>query len=256
MAEQTADQQRRRRERGRERRRSMTTEPFEQLDEKAGREDGSSAVKQTLATAAAGALAAGIAGAAKALRDRQRHESAENGADPGDDEAASEGGPPAEESRAEAQPADTQPETEDGDSTPEPAADAEQHDDQDEADQREETQAESAAGDEQQDGQDTDDADARDEPEQRQGASPGQVKDVVENARRQLQEILGVEPESVSGFERNGDCWTVTLEVVEVRRIPESTDVLSSYEVTIDDDGNVVGAAPRRRYRRSQVEEG
>jgi hypothetical protein len=48
----------------------------------------------------------------------------------------------------------------------------------------------------------------------------------------------------------------VTLEVIEMKRIPESTDVLSSYEVTIDDDGNVVSAAQRRRYRRSQVEEG
>ena len=206
----------------------MAAEPFEQLDEEARREDGSSVVKQTLATAAAGAVAAGIAGAAKAFRDRQTHESGGNGAEREDEEAASQERPQPEEPRA-----DAQPEAEDGETTPEP----------------------SARGD-QQDGQDTDDADARDEPEQRQGASPGQLKDVVENARRQLQEILGVEPETVSGFERNGNCWTVTLEVVEMRRIPESTDVLSSYEVTIDDDGNVVGAAQRRRYRRSQVEEG
>jgi hypothetical protein len=236
----------------------MTAEAFEQLDEKARRDDGSGAVKQTLATAAAGAVAAGIAGAAKALRDRQSHESGESGADPGDDEAASQERPQPEEPRAGAE-----PEAEHGETTPESAAGGDQQDGQDTDDQaegaqdtddrtedREEPQAGEAHN------QATPDAQARGEHEQRQGASPGQVKEVVENARRQLQEVLGVEPETVSGFERNGDCWTVTLEVVEMRRIPESTDVLSSYEVTIDDDGNVVGAAQRRRYRRSQVEEG
>ena len=241
----------------------MTAEPFEQLDEEARREDGSGVMKQTLATAAAGAVAAGIAGAAKAFRDRQNHESGERGADSGDDEAASQERPQPEEPRG-----DAQPEADHGETTPAPAAGAEQQDGQDtddEAEDREEPQADEAQNQaedrdepraDEGENEATPDAEARSEPEQRQGASPGQVKDVVENARRQLQEVLGVEPESVSGFERNGDCWTVTLEVVEMRRIPESTDVLSSYEVTIDDDGKVVGAAQRRRYRRSQVEEG
>ena len=49
----------------------------------------------------------------------------------------------------------------------------------------------------------------------------------------------------------------VTLEVVELTRIPESTDVLASYEVELDDDGNASRATSAvRRYYRSQADTG
>jgi gas vesicle protein GvpO len=77
----------------------------------------------------------------------------------------------------------------------------------------------------------------------------------VRQARRELANLIGGEPESVSGLERANGNWTVTLEVVELRRVPESTDVLSSYEVVVDDERKLVSARRLRRYRRSQVEE-
>ena len=48
----------------------------------------------------------------------------------------------------------------------------------------------------------------------------------------------------------------MTFEVLEIRRIPESTDVLASYAVTLDDDGNLLDLERSRRYRRAQVDEG
>ena len=48
----------------------------------------------------------------------------------------------------------------------------------------------------------------------------------------------------------------MSVEVVDVHRIPESTDVLASYEVALDDDGGLLSLERRGRYRRSQVEEG
>jgi hypothetical protein len=45
----------------------------------------------------------------------------------------------------------------------------------------------------------------------------------------------------------------VTLEVVELRRIPESTDVLASYEVELDGDGNFLSFERGGRYSRSQA---
>jgi len=42
----------------------------------------------------------------------------------------------------------------------------------------------------------------------------------------------------------------VLVEVVEVRRIPDTTDVLALYEVTVDDDGALEGYRRRRRYVR------
>jgi hypothetical protein len=88
------------------------------------------------------------------------------------------------------------------------------------------------------------------------GASTDEVKEIVDEAKRKLEELLGTEAEKVSGFHRSDGGWRVTLEVVNVRRIPDTTDVLSSYEVAFDDDRNLVSVAETRRYRRSQVEEG
>src|SRR4051812_44217401 len=67
----------------------------------------------------------------------------------------------------------------------------------------------------------------------REGVDFGTVERAIQSAREQLRELFGAEPESVSSFGRTRDGWRVTLEVVEVRRIPETTDVLASYEVEL-----------------------
>src|SRR2546429_173523 len=88
------------------------------------------------------------------------------------------------------------------------------------------------------------------------GASPDEATETVQRARRQLSGLLERPVESVSAFERMHDGWLVTLEVVEVSRIPESTDVLASYEVELDDDRNLRRYARVRRYIRSQADRG
>jgi len=87
------------------------------------------------------------------------------------------------------------------------------------------------------------------------GASEDEVDNVVATARRRLEALLGTDVERVSGLERANGQWQVMLEVVEVARIPESTDVLATYEVDLDEDGDLIGVGRVRRYRRSQVEE-
>jgi hypothetical protein len=80
---------------------------------------------------------------------------------------------------------------------------------------------------------------------------------VVRRAIEQVAMLTGREIEGVNGLERNGDDgWVVTLEVVELRRVPDSTDVLGSYAVSVDSSGELEGYARTRRYYRSQVEEG
>src|SRR6187431_114855 len=78
MAEGTREEAQQRRAEGREKRRSMLTEPFEQLDDATGGGDGESGsldVRETLKraalTAAAAAAVGAAAGAAKALLDRR-----------------------------------------------------------------------------------------------------------------------------------------------------------------------------------------
>ena len=81
------------------------------------------------------------------------------------------------------------------------------------------------------------------------------ARDVVRRATEQLEAVMGRPADSVSGFVRDGDAWRVTVEVVELQRIPPSTDVLGSYDVQLDGEGNLAGYERTRRYVRSQADE-
>lgn len=73
---------------------------------------------------------------------------------------------------------------------------------------------------------------------------------IAAGAAQQLLALTGREAEGVTGLERTDDGWRVEVEVVEVRRIPDTTDVLALYEVTLDEDGELEGYRRLRRYGR------
>ena len=73
---------------------------------------------------------------------------------------------------------------------------------------------------------------------------------VAGEAARQLLELTGREVEGVTGLQRSDDGWKVQVEVVEVRRIPDTTDVLALYELDVDADGDLEGYRRLRRYAR------
>jgi hypothetical protein len=79
--------------------------------------------------------------------------------------------------------------------------------------------------------------------------------DVARKAIEQLSVLTGREIEGVLGLRRADDGWEVTLEVLELRRVPDSTDVLASYEVALDDQGELREYRRARRYARNQTEE-
>jgi hypothetical protein len=73
---------------------------------------------------------------------------------------------------------------------------------------------------------------------------------------RQIIELTGKDPEGVSGVQRSQDGWLVTVDVVEDRRIPSSTDILSTYETEIADDGELLSYQRVRRYSRGRGDNG
>ena len=73
-------------------------------------------------------------------------------------------------------------------------------------------------------------------------------------AMNTLAELVGCPAEGITGIRRNNDGWVVEVEVLEVERVPETSDVLASYEVEIDNDGEIIEFHRLRRYQRTQTE--
>ena len=73
-------------------------------------------------------------------------------------------------------------------------------------------------------------------------------------AMNTLADLVGCPAEGVTGIRRNDDGWVVEVDVLEVERVPETSDVLASYEVELDQDGEIVEFRRLRRYLRTQTE--
>ncbi|WP_326808941.1 gas vesicle protein [Streptomyces sp. NBC_01775] len=96
---------------------------------------------------------------------------------------------------------------------------------------------------------------AAEEPaEQPAPKKPGAAQ-VLRSAQDTLEALTGLESESVSSVIRGDDGgWTLHVEVVELRRLPDSTSMLGSYEVTLDEDGELTGYRRLHRYERGKAD--
>ena len=76
---------------------------------------------------------------------------------------------------------------------------------------------------------------------------------VIARARDELAALTGYRADSVSGFARTDEGWRLTVTAVELRRIPPSTDILATYEVTLNDAGDIISYDRTNRYLRNQA---
>jgi hypothetical protein len=76
----------------------------------------------------------------------------------------------------------------------------------------------------------------------------------VADAKTHLVDLTGQPCEAVSALHRTRDGWRVVLEVLELERIPRTTDILASYEVDLDETGDLLGYQRIHRYYRNDVD--
>nr|WP_041451434.1 gas vesicle protein GvpO [Hoyosella subflava] len=74
-------------------------------------------------------------------------------------------------------------------------------------------------------------------------------------AARLLAELTGKEPQGVTSLAPADEGWEVEVEVVEDHRVPSSADILSLYEIQIDQEGNLLSWRRTRRYPRGRGDE-
>jgi hypothetical protein len=77
--------------------------------------------------------------------------------------------------------------------------------------------------------------------------------ELIARAKEQLPGLIGYNVDSVAGFTKADGGWHLSVTVIELHRIPAATDVLASYEVDLDDIGDIVSYHRGRRYFRDQV---
>lgn len=67
------------------------------------------------------------------------------------------------------------------------------------------------------------------------------MAEIVEAARSELASLTGLELGSTLSANREGEGWRVAIDVVEKHSLPDGMDILATYDVVLDDNGNVAG---------------
>jgi hypothetical protein len=80
------------------------------------------------------------------------------------------------------------------------------------------------------------------------------AQELTEAALTTIADLTRFEPEAVTGLEWDGSSWHASVDVVELERIPNTTDVLATYDVQLDDHGTLLGYKRKRRFLRGQTE--
>ena len=91
-----------------------------------------------------------------------------------------------------------------------------------------------------------------DSPEQKEGEMALRITELAERARQQMAEITGLKPVAVVGSYRDEEGWHITVDMLEMARLPESTDILGTYVVSLDEEGNMLEFGKKRTRIRSE----
>lgn len=78
--------------------------------------------------------------------------------------------------------------------------------------------------------------------------------ELIQKAREQLGDMTGLELGStLSALKGDEGVWRVQLEAVEKKSLPDSQDILAIYELTLDDNANVLNFARNGMRKRGDT---
>lgn len=80
--------------------------------------------------------------------------------------------------------------------------------------------------------------------------------EIAERAKEQLVQLTGLKPDTVSALKKDQDGWHVIVVMLEMKYVPDTGDMLATYEMLLDDEGQLISYERTSRYRRNQAMEG
>ncbi|MBI5344831.1 MAG: gas vesicle protein [Deltaproteobacteria bacterium] len=78
------------------------------------------------------------------------------------------------------------------------------------------------------------------------------ITELTVKARKDLGKITGLEPSSVVKTARDDRGWRISIEMVEKHSIPDSMDILATYEALVDEEGNILEFNRRGMRKRNE----
>ena len=81
------------------------------------------------------------------------------------------------------------------------------------------------------------------------------MAEIAERAREQLAQVTGFKPVAVVGSHKDEEGWHISVDVLEMARLPEATDVIGTYVAVLDENGDMVKFDKKRARLRGEAYE-
>ncbi len=82
-----------------------------------------------------------------------------------------------------------------------------------------------------------------------------QMMSLAKRAKEQLAEVTGFSQVAAVGGFKDEEGWHFVVDALEMARIPESTDIIGTYVVTLDPEGSIVKFEKKRAHLRGEAYE-
>jgi hypothetical protein len=81
------------------------------------------------------------------------------------------------------------------------------------------------------------------------------ANEVAEKARQEFVRLGKKPADGVTGLSKTEEGWSVLLEALERKAIPDTMDVLGLYELHLDNEGNLLGLDRKKLRKRGETNE-
>ena len=81
------------------------------------------------------------------------------------------------------------------------------------------------------------------------------ASEVLERAREEFVKLGKKPADGVTGLSKTDGGWSILLEALERKAIPDTMDVLGLYELRLDDEGNLLGLDRKKLRKRGETHE-